>query len=199
MITYIKGVIQSAGDKISLRPDNLQIGFAVHVVDVAAFIINEEVELYIHMHWNKEQGPSLYGFRSLEEKELFILIIGCSGIGPKMALTILSQTDANAFIGAIQTGDIKALSQLKGVGAKKAEQMVIQLKNKVAAFITSYAISLVGMTQYLGQLSEVLQSLNYSRLEIQQVLAYMRAQECESKPSFDQVMRQALSFLAKKV
>jgi holliday junction DNA helicase RuvA len=199
MITYIKGIVQSIGDKVSLKSDCLQMGFAVHVVDVAAFVVDEEVELYIHMHWNQEQGPSLYGFRSLEEKELFVLIIGCSGIGPKMALTILSQTDANTFVGAIQTGDIKTLSQLKGVGSKKAEQMVLQLKNKVASFVSSHALSFVGMTQHLGQLSEVLQSLNYSRLEIQRVLSYMRAQEWESKPSFDQVMRQALSFLAKKV
>jgi len=199
MITYIKGTVQSVNTMVSVRSDYLRMGLGFNVIDSTSFTVNEEVELYVYMHWNQEQGPSLYGFRSEEEKELFILIIGCSGIGPKMALGILAQTDVSTFLGAIQAGDVKILSQLKGVGAKKAEQMILQLRSKAESFISSHGVSCVGASQYLSQLSEVLASLNYSRTEIQQVLAYMRAQEFEAKPSFDRVMRDALSFLAKKV
>jgi len=200
MINYIKGSVKAVNEQqLSVVSEAMQIGFAINVINSSSFSQNDDVELYIHMHWSQENGPSLYGFRTVQERELFVLINSCSGIGPRMALTILEQADAEVFIRAIQAHDIKALSQIKGIGAKKAEQLVLQLKDKVDKFIISHDVKSIGVAKHLKQVSDVLKSLNYSRAEIQQAVIYLRDQQYESDPSFDQVMRRALSFLAKKV
>lgn len=200
MIDYVKGRVQHVGMRqLSIFSESLQLGFTINVLDVNSFFLGDMTELYLYMHWNQEQGPSLYGFKTMLERELFILINGCAGIGPKMALAILSQIDVADFVQAIQSSDIKTLSRLKGIGAKKAEQLILQLKDKVDRFASSYDIDTIGAAKHVKQLSEVLQSLNYSRAEIQQVIHQIHSYKFPSEPSFDQVMRQALSFLAKKV
>jgi|AntAceMinimDraft_15_1070371.scaffolds.fasta_scaffold05603_4 Holliday junction DNA helicase RuvA len=200
MISYVKGNVKFVDAQqlfVVLRSG--EIGFSVGVSQPSNFQKDQDVELHTYLHWNQEQGPSLYGFQTIEERCLFVLIIGCSGIGPKMALSMLSQISIGEFICAVQTHDVKRLSQLKGIGAKKAEQVVLQLRDKVDTFAASQKVESVGVAKHLTQVSEVLQSLNYSRVEIQQTLSYLRDKTESSEPAFDQVMRQALSFLSKKV
>ncbi len=200
MINYIKGHIKAIHEhQLSVVSSSLNMGFAISVINPLSFSINEEIELYLFMHWNQEQGPSLYGFRTVQERDLFILVNSCNGIGPKMALSILSQTDMSTFVSAIQTHDVKALSQFKGIGEKKAEQLILQLKTKIERFTNQHNVSSVGAARYLKEVSDVLQSLNYSRSEIQQAISYAREQAYESEPAFDHVMRSALSFLSKKM
>jgi len=200
MISYIKGKIKTIVEqRLFIIVDALQIGFSISVLHSSSFSIEQDVELYLYMHWNQEHGPSLYGFRTMQERELFILINSCSGIGPKMASAILEQADIGTFVSAIQARDIKILSQFKGIGMKKAEQLVLQLKDKVDAFVSAYQIQSVGVAKHLKQIADVLQSLNYSRTEIQQTIIYLHDQKYGAEPSFDRVMRRALSFLAKKV
>src|SRR5438105_8437515 len=80
----------------------------------------------------REDSHTLYGFMSAAERELFRLLIhSVSGIGPKIALNILSGISVTAFRGAVANGDVKALSQISGVGKKTAERIVVELKDKV--------------------------------------------------------------------
>src|ERR1043166_589960 len=82
----------------------------------------------------REDAHILYGFASMAERDLFRLLINSvSGIGPKTALNILSGMNATAFRGAVASGDVKALSQISGVGKKTAERIVVELKDKVGA------------------------------------------------------------------
>src|ERR1051325_11183916 len=82
----------------------------------------------------REDAHVLYGFMTAAERELFRLLIhNVSGIGPKIALNILSGMNATAFRGAVANGDVKALSQISGVGKKTAERIVVELKDKVGA------------------------------------------------------------------
>ena len=82
----------------------------------------------------REDSHMLYGFMSSAERELFRLLINTvSGIGPKIALNILSGISATAFRGAVANGDIKSLSQISGVGKKTAERIVVELKDKIGA------------------------------------------------------------------
>jgi Holliday junction DNA helicase RuvA len=82
----------------------------------------------------REDAHVLYGFMTAAERELFRLLINTvSGIGPKIALNILSGMNATAFRGAVANGDFKALSQISGVGRKTAERIVVELKDKVGA------------------------------------------------------------------
>jgi len=82
----------------------------------------------------REDSHTLYGFMSKQERELFRLLINTvSGIGPRTALNILSGINVQAFRGAVANGDIKALSQISGVGKKTAERIVVELKDKIGA------------------------------------------------------------------
>lgn len=89
-----------------------------------------EISLFTHTHV-REDALLLYGFLSLEEKDLFVILIGISGIGPKLAINILSHIPAGDLKRAIAAGDIKRLSGLPGIGKKTAERLVLELKDKI--------------------------------------------------------------------
>lgn len=89
-----------------------------------------EVSLFTHTHV-REDALLLYGFLSQEEKDLFGILISISGIGPKLAVNILSHIPAKDLKRAIAAGDIKRLSSLPGIGKKTAERLVLELKDKV--------------------------------------------------------------------
>lgn len=89
-----------------------------------------EVKLFTHTHV-REDALLLYGFLSLEEKDMFVVLIGISGIGPKLAVNILSHIPIEELKRAIAEGDIKRLSGLPGIGKKTAERLVLELKDKV--------------------------------------------------------------------
>jgi Holliday junction DNA helicase RuvA len=93
----------------------------------------QEFKLLTHLVV-REDAHTLYGFMTAAEREMFRLLINTvSGIGPKIALNVLSGINVTAFRGAIANGDVKALSQVSGVGRKTAERMVVELKDKVGA------------------------------------------------------------------
>lgn len=82
----------------------------------------------------REDSHTLYGFMSKQERELFRLLINTvTGIGPRIALNVLSGISVQAFRGAVANGDIKALSQISGVGKKTAERIIVELKDKIGA------------------------------------------------------------------
>ena len=92
-----------------------------------------EVRILTHLSI-REDAHVLYGFMSVEEREMFRMLINTvSGIGPKIALNILSGMNVVAFRGAVANGDVKALSQISGVGKKTAERIVVELRDKVGA------------------------------------------------------------------
>ncbi len=91
----------------------------------------QELKLLTHLVV-REDSHTLYGFMSSAERDLFRLLINTvSGIGPKIALNILSGISVTAFRGAVANGDVKALSQISGVGKKTAERIVVELKDKI--------------------------------------------------------------------
>jgi Holliday junction DNA helicase RuvA len=93
----------------------------------------QEIRLLTHLAV-REDAHTLYGFMSAAEREMFRLLINTvSGIGPKIALNILSGISVAAFRGAVANGDVKALSQISGVGKKTAERIVVELKDKIGA------------------------------------------------------------------
>jgi Holliday junction DNA helicase RuvA len=92
--------------------------------------LHAEVTLLIHTHV-REDALSLYGFLSQREKHLFELLLGASGVGPTLALKILSGMNVEELIPAIRTGDLARLTKIPGVGRKTAERMVVELKDKL--------------------------------------------------------------------
>jgi len=198
MLSYIKGTVINVRDQvITVFVQSLSVGFDITVSRVLARL-NQPITLYIHQHWNQEQGPSWYGFETELERAFFVCLIACPGVGPKLALTMLEQASIDQLVCWIQTNDIKPLSALKGIGTKKAEQLVLFLRNKLDEFVAISATQNSPRIGALHQVSQVLESLNYSRPEIQQVLMHIGQEKMDGVP-FDVLLRKSLAFLAKKV
>jgi len=137
MIGFIKGKILSLTSDTALIETASGIGFEVLVTGSAFSKISgkKEAELYTYMHV-KEDGVALYGFSSLEEKEMFLKLVSVSGVGPKMGIAVLSAMTVGDLAAAIATDDVKRLSAVKGLGKKTAERIILELREKVAANIT---------------------------------------------------------------
>ena len=129
MISYVKGILaEKAKDRIVVESGMMGIGIFVpmSVLEVLP-PLGEEVKIYTHLQV-REDDMSLYGFLSRSDLEMFRQLLGVNGIGPKGALGILS-----ALRLAVMTGDAKAISRAPGVGAKTAQRIILDLKDKVQA------------------------------------------------------------------
>ena len=95
-------------------------------------------EVFLHIYTDvREDALNLYGFADVEEKEMFLLLIGVTGVGPKLALNILSGSRSQELATAIMTKDLGRLTKLPGVGRKTAERLCLELKEKVQAIAAS--------------------------------------------------------------
>ncbi len=132
MINFIYGEI-AAKNENSVVLDHNGIGFEIFVSTSTLSLIGqigEMARVFTYMNV-KEDELSLYGFLSMEEKNMFLKIINVSGIGPKMALQILSGLSLSDLAVAIKNEDIKLLSTIKGLGKKTAERLALELKDKI--------------------------------------------------------------------
>ncbi len=130
MIAYIKGTVEAIdSEEVVLDKDG--IGFRIftsqNVTDKLR--IHDSVTLFTYMNV-REDDISLYGFLSMEEKSVFKLLIGISGIGPKGALSLLSTLTVDELRIAVLSEDYKAIAKANGIGAKTAQRVVIDLKDK---------------------------------------------------------------------
>jgi Holliday junction DNA helicase RuvA len=128
----------------------------------------------------REDAHILYGFMSAAERELFRMLINTvSGIGPKIALNILSGMNAVTFRGAVAGGDVKALSQISGVGKKTAERIVVELRDKVGAAgaweASSAQRSLSAEDQKLNDAVLALMALGYKQVDAHEVVRQAQA------------------------
>lgn len=199
MIYALTGVIQSSRKQvITLLADPIALDVAVP--DETLFQVGQKQTVYLYLHWNQEQGPSLYGFQKELDKTVFLLIISCSGLGPRIGLAVLAGLGAQSFLEAVYAGNEKLLSKVNGIGAKKAEQMIVHLKHKVNKLVQA-GVSLEGSGDHAhwNTVMEALSALSYSRTEITQAVNYVRNNTAGSGVEFDQIMRQALSFLSKQL
>ena len=115
MLDYVKGSIRSInGDYVVVDIGN--IGLKLGVASAEQFKVGQVIEFYSYMHWNQENGPSLFGFASELEKEVFLLVISCSGVGPKLGLAVLKDLGVGLFLDAIAQENEKILSKVSGIG-----------------------------------------------------------------------------------
>ena len=136
MVDYFIGVVKEARDQ-EIVLDLGMIGLSLQVPSAQFFAIGSSSTVYSYLHWNAENGPTLFGFALPLDRSIFRVIISCSGIGPKIALAVLADLGAQGFLHAISVGDDQMLSKVNGIGKKKAEQIIVQLKHKVATLIES--------------------------------------------------------------
>lgn len=198
MLAYITGTVKAIMNQ-AITLDVGILGLSMQVPNPNGFQIEQKVTVHTYVHWNQEQGPSLFGFLTELDRTVFLLIISCSGLGPKIGLAVLNQLGPNKFLQAIQKGDDAALSKVNGIGAKKAEQIIVQLRHKVATLLKSdIDLGDDGSLEQWTNVADVLVSLNYSRPEVTKAMKHLGDTYSDSTLPFDQLMRHALSFLSKK-
>ncbi len=132
MIGYLKGNIMSLTSDAAL----IEVGGVGYEVLCSASALSalggkKQGELYTYLQV-REDGASLFGFSSPEEKAMFLKLVSVSGVGPKMGIAVLSGMDINSLALAIASSDVKRLSAVKGLGKKTAERIILELREKVA-------------------------------------------------------------------
>jgi holliday junction DNA helicase RuvA len=154
--------------------------------------VGAEVALHVHTHV-REDALALFGFLRPQEKQLFEKLIGVSGIGPKLAITILSGMPTDAMVAAIRGNDVARLTRIPGIGKKTAERMVLELRDKLAAFgETPAAIAPGGIDE---DVISALLNLGYQRPTAERALAAVK--NGATSENFDVLFRGALAQLSK--
>lgn len=161
--------------------------------------LNKEIKLYVHQVI-REDAHLLYGFDSLEEKQLFLRLVSVSGIGPKSALAIMASDDHSGLIQAVETGDVTYLTKFPGVGKKTAQQMILDLKGKFGELSIDTPFNLFDESTAqdaiaLSEAMEALSALGYSDKEVKRVEKQLK--EVENLTT-DEYLRQALKLMMKK-
>ena len=151
-----------------------------------------EVALHIHTHV-REDALALYGFLRVEEKQLFERLITVSGIGPKLAITILSGMATADMVGAIRANDHARLTKIPGVGKKTAERMCVELRDKLEGFGEATPAKAVSAVE--EDVISALTNLGYQRVLAEK--AVERAVASAGRENFDLVFRAALGTLSK--
>jgi Holliday junction DNA helicase RuvA len=156
--------------------------------------LGAEVALHIHTHV-REDLIALYGFMRPSEKLLFEKLITVSGIGPKLAITILSGMAADEMVGAIRGNDIARLTRIPGIGKKTAERMVLELRDKLPEPGTPSAPAVSTMSGMEEDVLSALMNLGYQRAAAEKALT--SAVKHKKDGPFDAMFREALSALSK--
>lgn len=203
VISYIRGMLtEKAGDMIVVEAG--QVGFGIRVpMTVLESLppLGEEVRIYTHMQV-KEDDISLYGFLNRQDLEMFRQLIGVNGIGPKGALAILSALRPDDLRLAILTGDARAISRAPGIGAKTAQRIILDLKDKVSAeeMIASMeaekgtgAVAAPLAGEASREAVEALVALGYSNLEASKAVKSVQATE---DMDAEAVLKASLKYLA---
>ena len=133
MIAYIRGRALSMDAETAIVEVN-GVGYEMYCSGGAfrKITIGETVELYTYLQV-KEDGVTLFAFESVKEKSLFLKLVSVSGVGPKMAISILTGLSGDQLVEAIATADVKRLSSVKGLGKKTAEKIILELHGKISA------------------------------------------------------------------
>jgi Holliday junction DNA helicase RuvA len=153
-----------------------------------------EVALHIHTHV-REDALALYGFLRHSEKQIFEKLISVSGIGPKLAITILSGMPADEMASAIRGNDVAKLTRIPGIGKKTAERMVLELRDKLPKEALGEPASLPVTSPVEEDVLSALVNLGYQRAVAERVLATVSKNG--KGTSFDVMFRESLAMLSK--
>ena len=156
--------------------------------------VGGEVALHVHTHV-REDMIALYGFLLSSEKKLFEKLITVSGIGPKLAITILSGMAADEMVNAIRGNDIARLTRIPGIGKKTAERMVLELRDRMTIEKAGEIPAAPAMSPIEEDVLSALLNLGYQRAAAEKALAAMSKNG--KKGPFDAMFREALAILSK--
>jgi Holliday junction DNA helicase RuvA len=193
MITLLKGeLLEAQPTRIVVGVNG--VGYEV-IIPLSTFDrlpkVGESVAVLTHLHL-KEDGMVLYGFISEEERSLFRMLLGVSGIGPKIAIGILSGISPKNFCLAVSEGSARILATVPGIGKKKAERLIVELKDKIGGVeLAEGEREITPEAHMMRDASLALVSLGYTQAEAQR--AIHAALERIGKPGdVESLVREAL-------
>lgn len=173
MIVTLKGVVsEKLADIVVLDAQGVGYGFYVTAEDYGRLVVGEEAKLYVY-EYIREQAHDLFGFLARDTKALFEQLLNVNGVGPKMALNMLSIGSAQGVRQAIAAGDVKLIQQANGVGKRLAERVVVELKDKVGLIgvdLESTGLLQAEDTLMKDEAVEALVSLGYTTADAAQAL-----------------------------
>lgn len=185
MIAYLRGnLFQRTADAVIIDVNG--VGYRARVPASTLERIDDigaEIALHIHTHV-REDDISLFGFATQDELDLFEMLLSVSGIGPKVALGILSSASPNEIRSAIASGNLEILSGIKGIGKKTAQRLVLELKGKIEV-----GEEIAELSPLDGEVAATLINLGYSAAEAQ------RAARAASGKTLEDKLRGALQYL----
>jgi Holliday junction DNA helicase RuvA len=194
MIGLLRGRIADKQPN-TLLVDVQGVGYEVHV-PLSTFYdagdMGTEITLRIYTHV-REDALQLYGFLTELERQLFEKLIGISGIGPKLAIAVLSGMDPRELITSVQRGDVARLTAIPGVGKKTSERIVLELKDRLAQMPGGSPVDAApagGADRVRGDLLSALQNLGYHRPQAEKAID--ATLQTMSNPTFEHALKAAL-------
>jgi Holliday junction DNA helicase RuvA len=191
MIAGLQGKLEARGTDYAIVNVG-GVSFRVHVpmsTLSALGAIGEEVHLHTHLYI-REDNMALYGFASLEELELFQMLIGITGVGPRMALALLSAMNPQRLAQAIASGNADLLTEVPGIGKRMASRLVVELKGKLESWTGAIAVPAATSN---AEVVAALRSLGYSASEAASAVASIPN---DSTLSTEEKIRLALQYFA---
>lgn len=183
---YLKGTVAySAKDFVVIEVAG--VGYKVYTANPYEFRKDEATQVFTHQVVS-ENDLSLYGFKTLEEHDLFINLISARGIGPKTACAILAMKDMSGLRHAIENGDAKYLCKFPKIGPKTAQQIILDLKGKLVVPDGSIFVN-----NSLSEALEALQALGYGDKELTKVKNAFK----DTDASVDEIIKKGLQLLVK--
>ncbi len=198
MIGYLSGTLLRHANR-ELIIDTGGVGYVISVdarLDDTLPAPGEPLELYIYT-LVREDALALYGFASWEERELFLVLTKVSGIGPRIAQSILATYTNDDLEGIVALADVKTLSKVPGIGPKTAERLIMELKAPLSRLgkVKSRLGPVAAPGSAMGDAADALGSLGFRRAEIEEVLAGLRSERFEGNLSL--VIKEALRRLSR--
>ena len=193
MISFVKGELAEILDgKIVVETGGLGIEINVPASVMEELpVIGEEVKIYTYFRVS-EDAMSLYGFNSRKDLAMFEQLIGVSGIGPKGALSILSAMNPDELRMAIITGDDKLIATAPGIGARTAQRVIVDLKDKVNRDDIAGVIPTVNNTSVNSDAAEVIEALvnlGYGRSEASRIIRSIAADGMDAEQMLKEALR----------
>ena len=182
MYEYIEGFIKDI-ESTYIVLENNGIGYLINVASPYSYNLDEKIKIYLYQHIREDEN-SLYGFKSKEEKELFLKLINVKGLGPKMALPLFATGSINGIKDAIERENILYLKKFPKIGDKVARQIILDLKGKLVEKTNT-------SVNNNDELTEALKGLGYKQQDINKILPSIKDDTIENQ------IKEALKLLLK--
>lgn len=186
MYGYIKGYVREI-DSNSIILDNNGIGYVIFVPNPYSYQLEKEYLVFTYTYVREEEF-SLYGFKTREDKELFLKLISVKGVGPKMALPMIATGTFEGIADAIERDNLLYLKKFPKVGDKVAKQIILDLKGK----LNTMATGLFAVEDHSTELMDVLLGLGYKQSDIKKVIG-----KVDGELSLENQVKEALKLLLK--